>query len=277
MAQPLISTTHNAPPGIRQRPASRLRLRAFAPLGTALALLGVWQLVSSAGFVPAFLVPPPAAVLDKFLEVLANGTLAGHVATTLEEMLLGLLLGASIGVGLGYCLAHSHTLEGLLAPLIVAFQATPVVAYAPLLIIWFGTGTGGKIVTCAVVVFFPMLVNTIIGVRNVPAGYHELFRSLRASRWQTLRLLELPAALPVFFAGLRTSATLALIGAVVGEFISARSGLGFMVVLARNQYDTPLVFVGILTMTAIALSLYSLVSFVERRALRWQHSAFGPR
>lgn len=277
MAQPLISTTQDVTPRGQQAGAGRLRLRAFAPLGTVLALLGIWQFASSAGLVPAFLVPPPTAVLDKFMAVLANGMLAGHIATTLEEMLLGLLWGAGIGVGLGYCLAHSRTLENLLAPLIVAFQATPVVAYAPLLIIWFGTGTAGKVVTCAVVVFFPMLVNTIVGVRNVPAGYHELFRSLRASRWQTLRLLELPAALPVFFAGLRTSATLALIGAVVGEFVSARSGLGFMVVLARNQYDTPLVFVGIFTMTTIALTVYSLVSLVERWALRWQHSAFGPR
>lgn len=250
----------------------RLPLRVWMPALTVAGVLVLWQVVVMLEWLPAFLLPSPAEVLDKLMAVLQNGTLQHHTGVTLQEMTLGLAWGVAIGSILGYLIAHNHYLEAALSPLIVAFQATPVVAYAPLLIIWFGTGITSKVVTCAIIVFFPTLMNTIIGIRSVPHGWHAVFRSMRATRWQRLWLLELPAALPVFLGGLKTSATLALIGAVVGEFVSAREGLGFMVTLARNQFDTPLVFVGVFTMTALALSFYSAVSVMERVLLRWQRA-----
>jgi NitT/TauT family transport system permease protein len=219
---------------------------------------------------PAFILPAPADVWTKALEVIADGTLWEHTSATLYAMVLGLLFGVLIGTVLGYLIAKSSLLEAFLSPLIVAFQATPVIAYAPLLIIWFGTGITSKVVTCAIVVFFPMLVNTLIGVRSVPQDLRDLLLSYNASKLQIALQLELPYALPIFLAGLKTSATLALIGAVVGEFVSARSGLGFMVNLARNQFDTPLVFVGIFTMTLVALSFYGMVTLLERTLIRWK-------
>ena len=250
-------------------------LRRLMPLLGIAGLLLLWQWVAAMGFYPAFIIPPPAAVWDAFSAALASGLLLRHAQTTMEAMLYGLLLGLGIGLSVGYAIAKLPLLEQLLSPLIVAFQSTPIVAYAPLLVIWFGSGTSSKIVTTAVIVFFPTLVNTIVGIRNVPPNLKDMMRSLKASRWQMFRHLELPAALPVLLAGLKTSATLAVIGAVVGEFVSSGSGLGYLVVLARNQYDTPLVIVTVLTMTAIALALYSLVVFMEWRLLAWQRrSAF---
>ena len=245
-------------------------LRRLSPLLTLLFLLLLWQAIASLKLYPAFIIPPPSAVYAAFSDALASGLLLKHMAVTLEEMLFGLLLGVGIGLGLGYAIAKAPLLENILSPIIVAFQSTPIVAYAPLLIIWFGSGKTSKIVTAAVIVFFPTLVNTIVAVRAVPPDLRQMLRSLNATRWQTFRHLELPSALPVLLAGLKTSVTLAVIGAVVGEFVSSGSGLGYLVTAARNQYDTPLVIVTVLTMTAIALSLYSFVVLLEWRWLAWR-------
>ena len=258
-------------PDVKPRHARKRRLlRSLSPLGTLLVLLALWQLVTAIELVSPILVPPPSAVAEALSKALADGSLPRHAATTLEEMLYGLCIGVGLGLALGYAIAKAPLLESLLSPLIVALQSTPIVAYAPLLVIWFGAGVTGKIVTTAIIVFFPTLVNTIAGIRAAPQTLRELLRSLQASHWQTFRHLELPAALPVILAGMKTSATLAVIGAVVGEFVSARYGLGALVIAARSRYDTPLVIVSALTMTAIALTLYSLVAYVEWRALAWR-------
>jgi putative riboflavin transport system permease protein len=181
------------------------------------------------------------------------------------------------GVGaatlLGYLLAKSPLLERLLTPYIVASQSIPVVAIAPLLIIWFGSGMLAKVLICALIVFFPVLINTIVGLRAVPENLRQLMQVLRASRWQTFRLLELPAALPVFLGGLRIGATLSVIGAVVGEFMAPDRGLGRIINEARGRYDTALVFVAVFTLVAMALALYGLVALAEKRALWWQQRA----
>ena len=171
---------------------------------------------------------------------------------------------------LGYAIAKSPLLCDLLAPIIVTFQSTPIVAYAPLLVIWFDTGMESKIVTCALVVFFPMLMNTVVGIRNVPGGLRDVMRVSQATPLQIFTKLELPAAMPVLMTGLKTSATLAVIGAVVGEFIVAKAGLGFWINLARQQYNTELVFVAMIAMAMMAGSLYAVVSLLERRLLAWQ-------
>ncbi len=248
----------------------KLALRRLSPLMTILFLLLLWQWLSDRELVSPILVPPPADVYAAFAAALDDGSLVKHTLVTLGEMLYGLLLGVAIGLVLGYAIAKAPLLEYILSPIIVAFQSTPIVAYAPLLIIWFGTGPTSKIVTTAVIVFFPSLVNAIVGIRSVSPRLRDLMTSLNAGPWRAFRLLELPSALPVILAGLKTSTTLAVIGAVVGEFVSAGSGLGYLVTTARYQFDTPLVIVSVLTMTAIALSLYSLVAYVEWRSLAWQ-------
>jgi NitT/TauT family transport system permease protein len=230
----------------------------------------IWWLVSRLSGLPAFMLPAPATVAERFWEALRDGTLARHSAATLLEVLLGLAAGAGAAVILGYLLAKSRLLERILAPYLVASQAIPVVAIAPLLVIWFGPGMFSKVLICALIVFFPVLVNTVVGLRAVPEHLRDLMRSLHATRAQMLRYLEIPAALPVLLGGLRIGATLSVIGAVVGEFVGADRGLGFLINVGRGQYDTALVFAAVFTLVVMALSLYGLVVLLESRLLAWQ-------
>jgi NitT/TauT family transport system permease protein len=250
-------------------PERRL-IRRVAPFLTITLILIAWQLVTTFELVEDFLIPPPIAVLDQFVEVIEDGRLAQHTVVTLGEVISGLIVGVLVGVSLGYLIARLPLLEDLLSPLIVSLQSTPVVAYAPLLVIWFGSGPTGKTITSALIVFFPMLMNTVVGIRSVPGSLRDLMLVSRASHWQTLTKLEIPAALPILLTGLKTAATLSVVGAVVGEYINASAGLGFMINLARSQFDTPLVFVGMITLSVMARLLYSAVALLERRLLAWK-------
>jgi NitT/TauT family transport system permease protein len=235
-----------------------------------LFLLLAWQFTVWFSGVPAFILPSPSQVGARFIQAVLDGSLLRNTLVTLTEVLAGLAIGVSAATVLGYLLARSVHLERILSPYIVASQSIPIVAIAPLLVIWFGPGLFSKVLICALIVFFPVLVNTIVGVRSVPEDLRDLMRSLQASRWQTLKSLELPAALPVFLGGLKIGATLSVIGAVVGEFIGAKSGLGFLVNVGRGIYDNTLVFVSVFTLIALALTLYGLVSLLEKHLLWWQ-------
>jgi NitT/TauT family transport system permease protein len=236
-------------------------------IGMAILL---WRVVVQVGDFPAFILPSPGLVFERFLKAVSDGTLFRHSLVTLGEVIAGLGLGVSTATILGYTLAKSRSLERFLSPYIVASQSIPIVAIAPLLVIWFGSGIFSKVLICSLIVFFPVLINTVVGMRSVPEELRELMRSFQATRWQTLRYLEFPAALPVFFGGLRIGATLSVIGAVVGEFVGADRGLGFLINQARGVYDTSLVFVAVFTLIALALSLYGLVALLEAHLLSWQ-------
>ncbi len=252
---------------------SRQRLRRhgayLVPVSAGIAIL-IWYLVARYGGFPAFILPSPVQVWNRFGSALLEGRLAYHIAVTLGEVLAGLAIGVAAATLLGYLLAKSETFERLFAPYIVASQSIPIVAIAPLLVLWFGPGLASKVLICALIVFFPVLINTIVGLRSVPDELSDLMRSLKANSWQTFKYLEVPSALPVFLGGLRIGATLSVIGAVVGEFVGADRGLGFLINIGRGQYDTALVFVAIFTLVAMALALYGLVVLVESRLLSWQ-------
>lgn len=250
-----------------------LRMLNYVLLPASILLsLAIWQGYVNLYHMPAFILPGPGLVWARLLRALADGSLLRHTALTLQEVLLGLFAGAGLATILGYFLARSRTLERLLSPYLVASQAIPIVAIAPLLVIWYGPGLFSKVLICALIVFFPVLVNTVVGLRAVPENLRDLMHSLQATRFQILRYLEIPAALPVFLGGLRIGATLSVIGAVVGEFVGSDRGLGFLINVARGQYDTALVFVALLTLVLLALALYGIVIFLESRALRWQRS-----
>jgi NitT/TauT family transport system permease protein len=244
-------------------------LRPILGLVSVTAFLLAWHLAARFGGLPAFILPSPAAVWTRLLRALADGSLLSHSLVTLTEVLTGLLAGVLFATLIGYFVAKSRLLENLLSPYLVASQAVPLVAIAPLLVIWFGPGMFSKVLICALIVFFPVLVNTVVGVRAVPPALYDLMRSLRASRRQMLLKLEIPAALSVFLGGLRVGATLSVIGAVVGELVGADRGLGFLVNIGRGQYDTALVFVAVFTLIALALTLYGIVAFAERKLLVW--------
>jgi NitT/TauT family transport system permease protein len=259
-------------------PLSEGRTHALT-LGVFSLALGVflWYALIWLGGLAPFLLPAPHQVWARLGRAVADGSLAAHAWVTLQEVLAGLGLGSAAAMLLGYALAKSSLLEKFLAPYVVASQAVPTVAIAPLLVIWFGPGLLSKVLVCALIVFFPILINTVVGVRSVPEDLRDLMRSLQASRWQTFRLLELPAALPVLLGGFRIGATLAVIGAVVGEFVGADRGLGYLLNVARGQYDVALVFVAVFTLIFMALALYGLVALTERLTLGWQRQAARSR
>lgn len=244
-------------------------------LGPVSVLVGIlaWYLVTHYSGIPNFILPSPQSVWTRFLTALRDGSLLYHTGITLIEILLGLLAGTIFATITGYILAKSRSLERVLSPYIVASQAIPIIAIAPLLVIWFGDGILSKVVICALIVFFPVLVNTIVGVRAVPSALYDLMNSLHASRAQILWKVEVPASLPVFLGGLRVGATLSVIGAIVGELVDAEEGLGFLLQLGDFQYDTPMVFVAVFMLIALALVLYGIVTLLERRFLRWQDTS----
>lgn len=237
---------------------------------TVVFVLLAWYAITHWSNLPEFILPSPEVVWDRFITSIENGILVRHTVSTFSEVIGGLLIGISCSAFLGYLLAKSHTAERLLAPFIVASQSIPIVAIAPLLIIWFGSGQLSKVLISALIVFFPVLVNTIVAVRGVPEDLRDLMRSLQATRWQVFTKLEVPAALPVLLGGLKIGATLSVIGAVVGEFVAADEGLGFLINLARGMYDTPMVFVAVFTLIGMALILYSLVVILEVQFLFWR-------
>lgn len=246
-------------------------LKRLTPiLLSTLAFLFGWHLLTRYSGIPNFILPSPQSVWARFLRALNDGTLLYHTWITFTEVVLGLLAGVLFATVVGYLLAKSRSLEKVLSPYIVASQAIPIIAIAPLLVIWLGDGILSKVVICALIVFFPVLVNTIVGVRAVPTALYDLMNSLHATRMQILWKVEVPASLPVFLGGLRIGATLSVIGAIVGELVDAEAGLGFLLQLGDFQYDTPMVFVAVFTLIALALMLYGIVKLLEVRFLKWQ-------
>jgi len=248
------------------QPLSRILLLVVSLTGGLL----VWHLIASILGLPAFILPGPGLVFTRFIRALADGLLLRHTAVTLLQVLVGLSLGGLVATILGYLLAKSTTLEKLASPYLVASQSIPIVAIAPLLVIWFGPGIFSKILICSLIVFFPILINTVVGLREVPKDLRDLMKTLRATRFQTFWKLEVPAALPIYLGGLRVGATLSVIGSVVGELVGSDRGLGFLINVGRGQYDTALVFVSVITLIVMAMALYGLVLLIETHLLSWQ-------
>lgn len=244
-----------------------MSIRNAVPVGLALAVfLGAWKLVTIVSGFPTFILPPPEAVAERFVEAWADGIITPHAVATLREVVAGFAVGAVLAVAVGYLLARSRLAERVLSPYLVAAQATPILALAPLLALWFPDGLTGKIVICALIVFFPVAVATMVGIRAVDAGLLELGRSLRATRRQIFLTLEIPAAMPSILGGMRVGVTLAVVGAIVGEWAGAERGLGVLVNLARGSlFDIPLMFATLVTIALLGVALYVLVVLVERR------------
>ena len=230
------------------------------------AFVIVWKLVVVAGDFKPFILPAPEIVGSRFVRAWADGIIEPHFVATLAEIALGLAVGATTGLLVGYGLARSALLERIISPYVVAAQATPILALAPLLAVWFGPGLVSKVVICGLIVFFPIAVSTMVGVRSVDGGLLELARSLRATRRQVLTTLEIPGALPSILGGMRVGVTLAVVGAIVGEWAGADRGLGVLVNLARGSlFDIPLMFATLVTIALVGIALYVVVVAAERR------------
>ena len=250
-------------------------LRLVAPLVVALVLLGAWQAAVAIYDVPAYLVPSPLRIAQTMIE--DRALLFSSLAVTLEIALTALAIAIVAGVAIALVFAQSRIIEASLLPYAILLQVTPIVAIAPLIIIWV-QDTHVALVLCAVVVaIFPIISSTSVGLRSVDPGLADLFRMSRATRLQTLVRLRIPSALPYFFAGLRVASGLALIGAVVAEFVAGTggqgAGLAYQILMAGIQLNVPRLFGALVLITLAGIALYLAVGLVSHLALaRWHES-----
>ena len=239
-------------------------------LATLVGILGLWYWANASRAVSSLLLPAPFDVASGLVTLVTSEFFYQHLTATALEAVVGFVLAAVAGIVLAVTLGHSKFLERVAAPYIVVFQVLPKVALAPVLVIWLGFGFESKIALSAAIAFFPILVNTMKGIDRVPVNSVRLMRSLSASRRQTFTMLTVPIALPYVFAGMRAAATLALIGAVVGEFVTAREGLGKLLVTFSSNAQQPLVWATTAVIGVLGLLLYGAIVLVARRAVWWR-------
>jgi NitT/TauT family transport system permease protein len=240
--------------------------RIGAALVSLAAFLVFWKLLTVVGGYPPFILPAPEEVVERGIRAIRSGILWQHTAVTLLEIVLGFAVGAIAAIATGVALGKSVLIERVLSPYIVAAQAVPILALAPLLDIWFGGGLLARVLICALIVFFPIAIATMVGIRSADPLLAEMLRSLGASQREITTRLEIPSALPVIFGGLRVGVTLAVIGAVVAEWAGASIGLGILINIAnQGLFDTQLMFVALITLAVIGLAFYGMVVLVERR------------
>ncbi len=242
------------------------RTTVLSVLGALVVFILLWQAVVVVSGFPLFILPGPGLVFARLASAWADGTIEPHFAATLVEVVLGFVVGAGLGVVVGYALARSPLVERIASPYLVAAQAVPILALAPLIALWFGPGLVSKVVICSLIVFFPVAITTMVGILAVDDRLLELGRSLRATRRQILTTLEIPAAMPSILGGMRVGVTLAVVGAIVGEWAGAERGLGVLINLARgSMFDYPLMYATLITIALLGIVLYLLVVLVERR------------
>ena len=250
------------------------KLKRLTPALAALVLLVVaWEVLARRYKVPQFIVPLPTAVWHEFQAKWAH--LPRHIWFTVAEVLVAFVVSAVMGVGLGIAVVFSRFLNNVFMPLILALQVVPKIAIAPLVLIWFGFGFRGKVVIALTVAFFPVLVNTISGLQSTEPEILDLARSLHARKIQIFRKILFPNALPYIFTGLKICITLAVVGAIIGEFMSGNQGLGHVLMQAQFEINTPLMFVSLALLGVIGLGSYGLVVLLERLCLPWDVKQAG--
>lgn len=263
-------------PSPRRRPAGVLRAsgtgarKLFGVMFTLSVLVLVWWLVSIVGNYPSYILPTPAQVAVTIWEMLLDGSLFLHFGTTVLEAGLGFLVALALGVTMGYLIAHSRMLERIISPYIAVSQGLPVVALAPLLMIWVSDDLTRKVIVVVLIVFFPILVNTIVGLRSIDRSMLEVARISGASLFQTIRYVELPLSLRGLLGGIKLGLTLSITGAVVGEFISSDKGLGFLIMQGRGLFQTERTFVGLVFLALLTAVTYLGVTLLEKLAIDWE-------
>lgn len=247
----------------RRRQADALILNATRAAVLVAALLA-WHLASLA--TSPLILPGPTSVAVQLVQ--SWGLIVTNLWITLAEIVLGFVAGSAIGIVTGTVIAHSRRLDGVLRPYIATSQAVPKAALAPLFVLWLGFGLGPKVTIAALISFFPLLENTIVGLRRVDPDALKLFASLGASPWQVFLKLRLPHGLPYILTGLKVGIVFATVGAVIAEFVTANKGLGAVIMQAQGNFDTRLMFAVIIVLPVMGVLLYEVVRLVERRALR---------
>lgn len=242
-----------------------MRRLGLAPIAFAIGLLILWEAGVRLLGVPAYLLPAPSAIFAT-----VDATLGRHLFVTFSEALAGFAIASAIAFACAVAFMRSPALERGLFPIAIAVKTTPLVAIAPLLVLWLGTGWWSKVAAAALICFFPVLVNTVRGLKAADQEYRELFQALRASDWQEFRKLRVPFCLPYLFAALKISSSLAVVGAIVGEFVGATEGLGYLIMVSSSHMDTDILFSAIFASAIAGIVLFQSIGWFENRAVFWQ-------
>ena len=256
---------------LREDPALFVRNRPQVLLIPLLfvVFVGSWEWVVRAWTIPAFLVPAPSTVAGALARGVRSGLYLANFWVTLCEALLGFVIAAVAGTVLGAVIAQFRVVEQTFYPYLVALQTLPKIAIAPLIIVWFGFGISSKVIVAATVAFFPVLVNVIVGLKTIDPAKLDLMRSLRASRWQTFRLVTFPNALPFVFAGLDIAIVFSVLGAIVGEFVGAQKGLGNLILQFNVSLDIAGVFAVLILLSVMGVALHLIMQAVQKHVIFW--------
>jgi NitT/TauT family transport system permease protein len=263
--------SQKVPLTFRQRFARLYRERPEAILTPVsfVLIIGGWELLTIIFKIPRIVLPAPSAVVRSLYNLVTGGELLRHFGVTLYETLAGFFLGGVTGLLLGALVSQFHIFEKTIYPYIVAFQTLPKVAIAPIIIIWAGYGLTSKIIITAMIAFFPLLVNTIAGLHATEPEYTEMLTAFTASKWQIFRIVKVPMALPFIFAGLNMAGVLSVIGAIVGEFVGAREGLGYLILIRNFQLDMPGVFAILIVLSLMGIGMHLIITGVQKRVVFW--------
>jgi len=238
------------------------------PIVFSLGIFALWEMIVLAFNIPAYLLPAPSMI---FTELATSfGSLLGHIGLTMLEATAGYAIGNAMGFGLAILFAHSKYIEKGLYPYAIALKTTPIIAMAPLLVLWLGTGFESKVATAALICFFPIIVNTVKGLHSVDSDAIDLFRSYRANRFQVFTKLSLPIALPYVFSALKIATGLSVVGAVVGEFVGANEGIGYVILVSSYHLETVTMFAAIIVSALGGIAFFAVVSLLEKRIIYWQ-------
>lgn len=265
-------TGHSSAAGAARATGAAGPLRSVGwPLAVTLLVLAAWEVVVRALGVLPVVMPPPSAVLA----VIAGRwpLLLEHLWPTFYQTVLGFLLSVVGGVAIAVLLVYSEPIRRGVLPLLVTSQIVPKVAVAPLLVVWFGIGDLSRLMLAFLIAFFPVVINTVVGLTSVDEDYIRMARAFMGTRAQIFAKVRLPHALPLIFGGMKISITLAVIGIVVAEFVAAQEGLGYLIVMANGLLDTPLMMAAIAVLSAMGLALYGLLAMLERAVVYWQPPA----
>lgn len=254
----------------------RARLEWVSSPLLLLVLLAGWQWYVTVAGVSAFILPPPTAVWTGFVDLVQMPSTWRHVWITVWETVAGFVIATVAGVLLGVPVGKLRWLERTLNPFIIASQVVPKVALVPLFIVWFGFGSTSKVLVSAVIAFFPIFTNTVLGVKSIEAGHRDVMTSLNASRFNQFLRLELPSAAPYILTGMEVGVVLAIIGCVVAQFLGGNAGLGYLLVAQMNAYQTDLLFAVIVLLTLVGFAFYALVGAARRLLIPWHSSGTAP-
>jgi NitT/TauT family transport system permease protein len=252
-------------------PAGRGHLTPYVyPALTLAALLVGWEVLVRAAGISRLLLPAPSEIAATLVR--QAGLLAQMGAITAAEFVLGFGLSVAVGIPLGALLVYARPVEQAIYPLLVASQTIPKAAVAPIFVVWMGAGITSKVLIAFTIAFFPIVIDTAIGLRSTPAEVVHMIRSMGATPFQVFRFVRFPSALPSIFGGLKVASTLAVVGAIVGEFVSAEKGLGYLVLVANGELNTTLVFASVVTLSLLGVAFYFLLEVIERFVIRWHVS-----